>query len=142
MFVVSACLIGLRTRYDEQSATSEEIAELARKGEAIPLCPEQLGGMPTPRSPCTLVGGDGLDLLEGRAKAVNSDGEEVTENLIRGAEEVLRVVKLVKALRVYLKEGSPSCGVGQTDCDWKGKKGSGVTAALLRREGVEVIGVP
>lgn len=134
-------MAGLRTRYDGESSLCHELVELLRKGEVIPLCPEQLGGLPTPRPPCTLVGGDGLHILRGEAISVNELGEEVTEKLIRGAEEVLKVVKAMGIGKAYLKEGSPSCGVRDTDRDWERRSGFGVTAALLRREGVEVIGV-
>ncbi len=142
MIVVSACLVGLRTRYDGESSPCPELTELSRRGQVIPVCPEQLGGLPTPRPPCTLVGGDGFDVLKGAATAVSKDGEEVTRKLVRGAEEVLQVVRTMKVKKAYLKEGSPSCGVGDTDCEWRRKKGFGVTAALLKKEGVEVMGMP
>lgn len=142
MQVVSACLVGLNTRYNGASSPSPELIELLLRGEVIPVCPEQLGGLPTPRSPCTLVGGDGFAVLKGEAKAVTRDGEEVTEKLVRGAQEVLKVIKGTGSRRAHLKEGSPSCGVGDTDCNWRRKSGYGVTAALLKSKGVEVIGVP
>jgi len=142
MFIVSACLVGLSTRYDGSSSSSPLATEFLMKGEAIPLCPEQLGGLPTPRPGCTLIGGDGFDILRGGAKAVNRNGEDVTQKLISGANEVLRIIRAIGVRRVYLKEGSPSCGVEHTDRGWSKGEGTGVTAALLLGKGVEVIGVP
>lgn len=142
MELVSACLVGLNTRYNGESSPCPELIELLLKGEVMPLCPEQLGGLPTPRSPCTLVGGDGCAVLKGEAKAVNRDGEEVTRKLVRGAREALKVIKGMGIERAHLREGSPSCGVSHTDCDWRKESGCGVTAALLKSEGVELIGVP
>ncbi len=123
-FLVSACLLGLRTRYD---GNSKEVAWLRRGAcRFIPVCPEQLGGLPTPRAPAEILGGDGLAVLEGRARVVNQLGEDVTPAFIRGAEEVLRLAKLYQVQGVWLKARSPSCGVTPK---------LGVCAALLRLHG-------
>lgn len=139
--LVSACLAGLHTRHDGRASTDERIAALVREGRAIPVCPEQLGGLPTPRRPAEIRGGDGADVLAGRARVIDEAGEDVTEAFLRGAEETLRLARLAGAKGVILKARSPSCGAGAIyDGTFSGARrpGDGVTAALLRREGVEV----
>ncbi len=128
--LVSACLLGVNCRYDGGNRLRGEAVELAREISVVPVCPEQLGGLPTPREPCEIVGGTGADVLDGHAKVVSSGGEDVTENFLRGAREVLRLARLCGAQKAYLKTDSPSCGPGP-----------GVTAAFLERSGVELIPV-
>ena len=126
-YLVSACLLGLRTRYDGASKASSWL--LSRKGALlIPVCPEQLGGLPTPRAPAEIIGGDGLAVLEGRAQVINQLGEDVTQAFVRGAEEVLRLARLYQVKGVWLKARSPSCGLNPF----------GVCAALLYLEGFEL----
>jgi uncharacterized protein YbbK (DUF523 family) len=126
MDIVSLCLVGISCRYTGQDCLVEKVKRLVEKKEAIPLCPEQLGGLPTPRSPAEIKGGKGEDVLKGRARVVNREGVEVTAQFIKGAEEVLKLARLVGAKRAILKRRSSSCGR------------EGVTAALLRREGIEI----
>lgn len=138
MLLVSACLAGLNSRYDGRTIADEEICKLITEGKAIPVCPEQMGGLPTPRLPSEIRGGTGNDVLEGRAKVINLKGEDVTDSYIRGAYEVLKLARLVGAEKVILKARSPSCGVGYIyDGTFSGKlvKGNGVTAELLQKEG-------
>ncbi|MBM4045616.1 MAG: DUF523 domain-containing protein [Planctomycetes bacterium] len=137
--LVSACLVGVRSRYDGRAATDRKL--LARlKGQAIvPVCPEQLGGLPTPRRPAQIKGGDGRDVLAGRARVVRCDGTDVTRQFIRGAREAARLAKRLGVKAAYLKSKSPSCGVGCIRSGKKLVKGDGVCAALLRREGVRVV---
>lgn len=141
LLLVSACLAGLRTRHDGCAAADERVQALVREGRAIPICPEQLGGLSTPRRPAEIRGGDGADVLDGRARVVNQAGEDVTEAFLRGAEETLRLAHLAGARRAILKARSPSCGAGVIyDGTFSGARrpGDGVTTALLRREGVVV----
>lgn len=128
LVLVSACLAGLQTRYDGRLA--EHPACLAELEEVIwiPVCPEQLGGLPTPRSPADIVGGNGNDVLDGRARVICRDGEDVTAEFIRGAKQVLSIAVRHQVKKVLLKARSPSCGVAKT----------GVTTALLIRHGFEV----
>lgn len=129
VYLVSGCLIGLVCRYDGQ--TREYLAcrrQLAGK-VYVPVCPEQLGGLSTPREPADLVGGDGAAALAGTARVLTRSGVDVTDNFVRGAEQVLRLARELQVAGVFLKSGSPSCGVGRV---------LGVTAALLRREGFVV----
>lgn len=139
--VVSACLAGMCTNYRGAASPCEDVVDFLRLGRAIPVCPEQLGGLPTPRVPAEIVGGTAEDVLDGAAKVMTRDGRDVTAEFIRGAKETLRLASLVGAARVILRENSPSCGLRQIhDGTLSGTlvAGSGVTAALLRRHGFEV----
>ena len=126
--LVSACLAGLCTRYDGRRV--EDRACLARlQGRTwVPVCPGQLGGLPTPRAPADIVGGDGDAVLEGTARVIDAEGADVTEPFIRGAEMVVEIARRQRAEEVLLKARSPSCGVARL----------GVTAALLRKNGFRV----
>jgi uncharacterized protein YbbK (DUF523 family) len=114
---------------------------LIQSGRLVPVCPEQLGGLPTPRPPAAIEGGDGGDVLDGRATVVTKDGADVTAEFVRGAHEVLRVARLAGCRMAVLKSGSPSCGVqrGPLPSDEQRVRIDGVTAALLRREGIDVM---
>jgi uncharacterized protein YbbK (DUF523 family) len=139
--LVSACLMGVHCRFDGRHNRIPEVQQLVMEGKAVPVCPEQMGGLTTPRLPAEIVGGDGDDVLDGTAKVINSQGEDVTEAFIHGAREALRVAKAVGATEAILKERSPSCGSCMIyDGTFQGMKqvGQGVTAALLRRNGIEV----
>ncbi len=141
MKVVSACLAGCRCRYDQRAATGADIEAMVQSGEAIPVCPEQMGGLPTPRNPAEMVGGDGFDVLDGRARVLDSQGNDVTDAFIRGAEQALRIAQLVNASAAVLKSKSPSCGSAQIyDGSFSGrmKTGVGVTTALFMRNGISV----
>lgn len=138
----SACLLGVNCRYNGISKPNKKIIALSKKEMLIPICPEQLGGQPTPRPNAEIQGGDGLDVLDKNAKVVEPNGNDVTPNFINGAEEVLKLAKLFNINEAILKQRSPSCGSGQIyDGTFQKKivKGDGVTAALLKRNGVKVI---
>ena len=141
LILISACLAGLHCRYDSTDCSNAIIQELLKKGEGIVVCPEQLGGLPTPRAASQIVGGDGFDVLSGKAKVISEEGKDVTEQFIMGAKETLRLAQLVGAKRVIFKERSPSCGVHKI---YKGEKivaGCGVTTALLLKKGFEVTSI-
>lgn len=129
VYLVSACLVGLKTRYDGQVKSSAQCIKALSGVVWLPLCPEQLGGLSTPREPADLVGGDGGEVLAGRARVVTRSGKDVTESFIRGAEQVLAVAKANRVAGVFLKAKSPSCGVTPQ---------YGVTAALLVQHGFTV----
>jgi uncharacterized protein YbbK (DUF523 family) len=139
MIAVSACLLGVRCRYDGEHRLDERVTALSREEEMIPLCPEQMGGLPIPRPPAEIVGGDGDDVLDGQARVVDMEGEGVTGEFLKGAMEFLRVVRKVGAKKVILKEKSPSCGVHKIYRNGAIVSGKGVLTALLMREGIEVI---
>lgn len=141
MKVVSACLIGCECRYDQKSCLDAQLEELLREGKAIPVCPEQLGGLPTPRPPAEIIGGDGYDVLDGKARIVDQTGADVTEEFLMGARQALKLAQTVGATSAILKENSPSCGSSFVyDGTFSGKKvtGVGLTAALFRRHGIDV----
>lgn len=128
LILVSACLAGLQTRYDGKVVEHPVCTRELEKCIYIPVCPEQLGGLPTPRCPADIIDGNGGDVLDGRARVLCDDGREVTEPFIRGAEMVVAIARKQRADRIFLKARSPSCGVSKL----------GVTAALLQRNGFEV----
>jgi len=138
MFLVSACLAGLNTRFDGKSLSVRHIKSLVSKGKAIPLCPEQLGGLPTPRESIEIVGGDGEAILEGKARAMGVSGKDYTENLLQGAKEVLKIARMLKVKGAFLKDGSPSCGCSFIKVGNKRVKGKGVTAAALERKDIKI----
>ncbi|MCX8129302.1 MAG: DUF523 domain-containing protein [Clostridia bacterium] len=141
MIIVSACLAGISCRYNGEGSLDGEIRKLLQEGRAIPLCPEQLGGCPTPRRKAEIYKGTGGDVLDGKCIIVDEKGEDVTTRFVRGAEEVLKIAKIVGADKAFLKANSPSCGCGQIyDGTFSGNLtiGNGVTAELLIRNGIIV----
>ena len=134
--LVSACLLGLRTRWDGADRRSESVLEKVRGRWVIAVCPEQLGGLPTPRPPAEISQGDGQDVLDGQARVVSKDGRDVTENYLRGAHEVLKLADTFAARRAILKDGSPACGTCRIRRAGQNVPGLGVTAALLERQGI------
>jgi len=139
--LVSACLLGLGTRHDGGDALSEEALAALEDANIVPVCPEQLGGLPTPRPAAAIAGGSGADVLDGRARVVDIEDADVTDRFITGAEAVGAIAELTGAARAFLKENSPSCGAGFIYTpEGELVEGEGVTAALLRRRGMDVKG--
>jgi uncharacterized protein YbbK (DUF523 family) len=138
MIIISACLVGLPARYNLEIISHPYLVELVKKGLAIPLCPEQLGGLPTPRSPSTIEYGDGKDVVNAKARVVSSEGVDVTENFLRGAHAVLDIARLVSAEEALLKEGSPSCGINYTNRGFERIEGMGVLAYILSLNGINL----
>jgi uncharacterized protein YbbK (DUF523 family) len=132
--LVSACLLGHHCRYDGAHKRYPGIHALLEGAEAVPVCPEQAGGLPTPRVPCDLHGGDGHEVWAGRARVVDREGVDRSEAFRRGAERCL--AQAPDAAWALLKAGSPSCGVRQTWIDGARVEGQGVFAALLSAEGI------
>ncbi|NPV42971.1 MAG: DUF523 domain-containing protein [Firmicutes bacterium] len=142
MVLISGCLIGINCKYNGSNNKTREIVELVKKGLAVPFCPEQLGGLPTPRYASEIQQGSGEDVLEGRARVINQIGQDVTENFKRGAEEALKLAKILGTKFAILKSKSPSCGYGKIyDGSFSGVlvNGNGVTAALFLKNGIKVI---
>ncbi|MEW6615864.1 MAG: DUF523 domain-containing protein [Thermodesulfobacteriota bacterium] len=138
MIVISACLVGINCRHDGSSETKPELLDLLKKKGAVPVCPEQLGGLPTPRTPAKIQSGDGFDVLKSRARLIDIKGRDVTPQFIKGAIEALNVAMLVGANKAILKDKSPSCGVNYIWDDNGLKEGKGVLTALLIDNGIEV----
>ena len=131
--LISACLLGVSCRYDGKSKPIENIEKLMEKYELIPVCAEIFGGLPTPRVPAEIIGG----------KVFTAEGKDVTEEYLKGAEEVLRLGKIFGAKKALLKERSPSCGSGiihNGKFDGGLVPGFGKTAELLMENGFEVFG--
>jgi len=138
MILCSACLAGIHCRYDGESREHTEILDLLALGELLLVCPEQLGGLSTPRSKMSLRGGDGADVWEGKARVLDERGRDRTEALIRGSRECLILARRIGANRAILKEMSPSCGCYRVLVDGKWVSGQGVCTALLTRSGIRV----
>ncbi len=131
MIIVSACLADVHCRYDGAGKPCEAVIRLVAEGKAIPVCPEQLGGLPTPRAPAE-INGD---------KVIRKDGMDVTEAFQNGAREALKIARLVGAKIAILKARSPSCGSGKIyDGSFTGRlvDGDGVFAELCKKDGMEV----
>jgi uncharacterized protein YbbK (DUF523 family) len=140
--LVSACLLGVNCRYDGGNSRDENAINRLKTDELIPVCPEEAGGLSTPRPPVEIVGGDGNDVLDGKAKVMTVDGEDKTEEFLKGAQHALELAQSQGATCVILKAKSPSCGCGTIyDGSFSGTliSGDGVTTALLKRHGIEVI---
>jgi len=143
--IVSACLLGINCKYNGGNNRDPLVVELFKRGVAVPLCPEQLGGLPTPRPPAKITGGDGFAVIQGKARVKTVDGSDldVTENFLKGAYETLFVAELLSdsCVACVLKEKSPSCGVKRIyrfESDDL-KEGMGVTAALLHSKGFKIL---
>ncbi|MCY4404341.1 MAG: DUF523 domain-containing protein [Candidatus Poribacteria bacterium] len=142
--LVSACLLGVNCRYDGGNSRNENALKQQETDELIPVCPEEAGGLPTPRPAVEIVGGDGNDVLDGKARVKTADGQDKTKEFLEGAQHALELAQSQGATSVIFKSRSPSCGCGQVyDGSFSGTliSGDGVTAALLKRHGIEVISV-
>ena len=131
--LVSACLLGLPTRYDGQSRPCEAVLRLAEQHTLIPVCPEQLGGLPTPRPPAE---------RQRDGRVLTRDGRDVTAAYLSGAESALRVAYLARCEAAILKAKSPACGRGFIyDGSFTGQlvRGDGVLAARCLAEGLRVL---
>lgn len=131
MILVSACLLGIDCKYSGDNNLNIELMKFLKDKNYIPICPEQLGGLKTPRKPAEIIGN----------KIITNEGNDVTENFIKGAEESLKISKIFNSKIAILKERSPSCGSNLIyDGTFKGKKikGEGITTKLLRENGIEV----
>jgi len=130
--IISACLLGIHCRYDGTDKIQPQWLEALTGHHLVPVCPEQLGGLSTPRLPSEIVSEEPL-----RVEATN--GTDVTGPFVRGAEESLSLAQLSGAVCAVLKEGSPSCGVNRIyDGTFSGAKvpGQGLTARILREAGL------
>lgn len=132
--IVSACLAGLHCRFDCASKEREEIRLMVENGEAIAVCPEQMGGLPTPRNPAEIVGD----------RVISKTGDDVTTQYQNGAQEALKMAQMVGATEAYLKSKSPMCGLNLIyDGTFSGKliDGDGILVKLLKKNNIKVISV-
>jgi uncharacterized protein YbbK (DUF523 family) len=143
MKLISACLLGVRCSWSgDDKYKNDRAVALSKRDILIPVCPEQLGGLPTPRAPQEIQGGTGDDIINGKCVVMNKDGQDVTGEFLKGAEETLKIARHFNIKEFISKSGSPSCGCHQIyDGSFSGTliDGDGVTAALLRRNGITII---
>ncbi len=143
MILVSACLIGVNCRYDGLNNLNADVLEFLReKGCFIACCPELLGGLAIPRGPYEITGGTGKHVIQGKAEVVSDKGERVTVEFLKGARRTLRIARQNHVDLAILRSRSPCCGIGRIyDGTFSGAliEGDGVTAALLRREGIKLV---
>ena len=135
MILVSACLVGINCKYSGGNNYNKKVFDLVKEGKAIPICPEQLGGLTTPRNPVE------LKFINGKRYAIDNQGNEVTENFESGAKQVLELVKNLNINKAILQPRSPSCGVGKIysgNFDNELVDGDGILAELLKQNGIEV----
>lgn len=131
--LISGCLLGLKCRYDGKEKKLPEIEKFIESYNLIPVCPEQLGGLPTPRIPAERV----------KDRVITQGGIDVTKEYYLGAEEALKIAKLYNCKKAILKEKSPSCGCGKIYDGTFSQNlivGNGVTADILLKNGIEVFG--
>ncbi|NLY88296.1 MAG: DUF523 domain-containing protein [Firmicutes bacterium] len=139
--LVSACLLGEKCRYDGQNSCCPLLLEKLRGRPVIAACPEQLGGLGTPRKPAEIIGGDGKAGWEGKALVKAACGQELTENFRQGAEKTWRLLLEKGCTAAILKERSPSCGknfIYDGAFQKRLRPGPGVTTALLLEKGIPV----
>lgn len=141
MKIISACLFGIKCQYNNRGSQNSKAVELLKSEVLIPVYPEQLGGLKTPRARQEIQGGKGKDVLNRKARVMNEKGEDVTGQFIKGAEETLIIANLFRVKEFIAKSNSPSCGCGKIyDGTFSAKliDGDGVTVALLKRNGIKI----
>lgn len=138
--LVSACLLGRACRYDGRDNDDRALArELAARGERpVPFCPEEHGGLGTPRPPAWIERASAAAVLDGEDRVVTDEERDVTAEFVRGAQGALATCREHGIRKAYLKERSPSCGSCRTHVGNELVDGPGVTTELLRRSGVDV----
>lgn len=142
MILVSACLVGIDCKYNGGNNSNNRVLEYIKDKEYILVCPEQLGGLSTPRIPSEIVDGDGVDVIDNKSIVIDKEGKDVTQNFIKGAYETLKIARLYNCNEALLKSKSPSCGNSKIyNGKFRGEltNGIGVTTALLSKYGIKVI---
>lgn len=138
MILISACLVGVNCKYNGENNYNEKAMELLKSGEAIFVCPEQIGGLVTPREPSE------IKEINGKKHVINNRGNDVTIEFEKGANEVLKLVKELDIKKAVLQSRSPSCGIGKIyDGNFQGKlvNGNGILAQLLLDNGIEAVDI-
>lgn len=132
MYLVSACLLGDKCKYNGKSNYNKKVLEICESNFCIKVCPEVMGGLSTPRTPAERIGD----------KVISKEGEDFTENFIIGAEETLSIAKEFGIKKAILKSRSPSCGYGEIyDGSFSNIliEGNGLTAELLSKNGIDIL---
>ncbi len=136
IIAVSKCLLGVNCKYSGGNNYCQAVVDFTADKIVVPVCPEEAGGLSTPRKPCEIVRSNG------ELRVVNSDGEDVTENFVRGAELCLAEAQNIGVTLAVLKSRSPSCGCGEIyDGTFSGTvvQGNGIAAQLFLDHGIEVV---
>ncbi len=138
--LVSCCLAGLKTRYDASDNYSKAVIDFLKKNNItpIPVCPEQLAGLSTPRPKCWFKRGDGRSVLKGDGTVQDEQGHDLTAKFIDGAEKTLQIARLCDCRLAILQQRSPSCGTKDIYLNQELTAGMGITAALLEEHGIQV----
>lgn len=142
MYLISACLCGVNCKYNGLNNYNEICDKLFSSGKAILVCPEQLGGLPTPRIPSEIIGESSNILNDKNGSVIDKNGNNVTQQFVKGAKETLQIAKKLNIKKAILKDGSPSCGVNYIyDGNFNGTKikGMGLTAQLLKESSIDII---
>lgn len=142
MILVSACLLGIDCKYNGSNNDNIKVKEYLKNKEFIIVCPEQLGGLTTPRDPSEIVKFDNSEIMDKAYKVISNKNIDVTKNFIKGANETLKIAQIYNCKEAILKDGSPSCGSNFIyDGSFTGNKikGEGLTAKLLRDNNIKVI---
>lgn len=142
MILVSACLLGINCKYNGDNNENDKVIKHLKDKQFIIICPEQLGGMPTPRDPSEIIRLDGDAVINGRTSVISNKRMDVTKKFKQGAKEALKIANIYNCKEAILKEGSPSCGSNYIyNGTFSGTKidGVGVTTALLRTNGIKVM---
>ena len=128
--LISACLLGINSRYNGTNALNRDIIKQYSNRCLIPVCPEQLGGLPTPRPRAEIH----------MEQVIDANGRDVTGEFKKGADVVLKIARLLNVKKAVLKEKSPSCGVRLIYNNRRLVGGMGITARLLEEHGVVIEG--
>ena len=142
MYLISACLCGVNCKYNGSNNYNEICDKLFTSGKAILVCPEQLGGLPTPRIPSEIIGESSNILNNNNGSVIDKNGNDVTLQFVKGAKETLQIAKKLNIKKAILKDGSPSCGVNYIyNGNFNGSKikGMGLTAQLLKESSIDII---
>lgn len=138
MMLISACLVGINCKYNGKNNYNEKALELVKKGIAIPICPEQLGGLTTPRNPSE------IKIIDNEVHVIDNKNNDVTKEFVKGANEVLKLTKTLNIDKVILKSKSPSCGIGKIyDGNFNNNliDGNGILVKLLMDNNIEVVDI-
>ena len=138
MMLISACLVGINCKYNGKNNYNEKALDLVKKGIAISICPEQLGGLTTPRNPSE------IRIIDNKVHVIDNKNNDVTKEFEKGAYEVLKLAKNLKVDKVILKSKSPSCGIGKIyDGTFSNNliDGNGILANLLIDNNIEVVDI-
>ncbi|MBU1088200.1 MAG: DUF523 domain-containing protein [Candidatus Omnitrophica bacterium] len=142
MIMVSACLAGTKCRYNGQDRANNIIVELKSKDKVVEVCPEIIAGFSTPRLPCEIVGGTGVDVINGQAIVVNNLGEDITQLIVKGCYQALESAKNNKIKLAVMKSKSVCCGAGQIYDGTFSRRlipGDGILTVLLKQQGIKVL---